>query len=303
MVDGHQALPAEEHAFYRAQSVFSAVGDPARLGALPADPHRLARLVRNVLIHREETELFGYRLPADRKNEAETRYVSDILRTVRALNGAPLTDPRLPSERFAGTCRDFALLLCALLRDAGTPARIRCGFAAYFEPGFHDDHWVTEYRHPDRGWTLIDAQMLAPETMEAYKISFDPLDVPRDRFLVAGDAWRACRTGRADPETFGVSVIGFTGMRTIQGNVLRDLAALNKVEVLPWDGWGLVDVPHGDLTGGDLDVLDAAAETTARGGPVAELRRLHQEHPGLRTPASVRSHTTYAGVRTVTLRS
>jgi hypothetical protein len=303
MVSGQQTPRAEELDSYRAQSVFSTPGDTTALVGLPTEPRELASMVRNLLIHREETELFGYRLPEARRDEAETRYVSGVLDAVRAMNDAPLTAARRPSERFAGTCRDFALLLCALLRHAGLPSRIRCGFATYLVPGFHEDHWVTEYWLPGGGWKLIDAQMMAPETMEAYKISFDPVDVPRDRFLVAGDAWQACRFGGADPGTFGVDVIDLTGMWTVQGNVVRDLAALNKVEALPWDGWGLVERPYEDLSGGETELLDTVATVTVRGGPFSELRRLFLEHPGLRTPASIRSHTTYGGERTVTLRS
>ncbi|TKA11881.1 transglutaminase-like domain-containing protein [Actinacidiphila oryziradicis] len=301
MVSGQQTPRAEELDFHSAQSVFSAPGDGSFFAGLPTEPRELASIVRSLLIHREETELFGYRLPEDRRNEAETRYVCDILDAVRAMNDAPLTAVRHPQEQFAGTCRDFALLLCALLRNSGVPARIRCGFATYFVPGFHEDHWVTEYWQPGPGWKLIDAQMLAPETMEAYKISFDPTDVPRDRFLVAGDAWQACRTGRADRESFGVGVINFTGMWAVQGNVVRDLAALNRVEALPWDGWGLVETPYEELSGSETELLDTVAAATVRGGPFTELRRLFRENPGLRTPTSIRSHTTYGGERTVTL--
>ncbi|MFD8721382.1 hypothetical protein ACFV2H_26200 [Streptomyces sp. NPDC059629] len=84
-----------------------------------------------------------------------------------------------------------SLLLCALLRATGTPARLRAGYGTYFVEGFHDDHWVTEYRAADGSWRLADAQV----STGLYDVPFDPLDVPRDRFVVAGQAWRACRTG------------------------------------------------------------------------------------------------------------
>ncbi|MCA2211786.1 transglutaminase-like domain-containing protein [Wangella sp. NEAU-J3] len=38
------------------------------------------------------------------------------------------------------TCRHFAVLACALLRHRGIPARARCGFATYFQPGKGLDH-------------------------------------------------------------------------------------------------------------------------------------------------------------------
>jgi hypothetical protein len=50
---------------------------------------------------------------------------------------------------------------------------------------------------------LVDAQ-IDDRQRELFRVTFDRLDVPRDRFLVAGDAWRACRNG-ADPMTFGVA--------------------------------------------------------------------------------------------------
>jgi hypothetical protein len=63
--------------------------------------------------------------------------------------------------------------------------------------------------------------------------------VPRDRFLVAGDAWRACRSGAADPLTFGVAGTSNWGLIEVFGEVLLDLAALRKVELLPWRWYGL----------------------------------------------------------------
>ncbi|TDB93218.1 hypothetical protein E1091_12115 [Micromonospora fluostatini] len=57
------------------------------------------------------------------------------------------------------------------------------------------------------GWRLADPQ-LAGGAAEAYRIGFDPMDVPRDAFLVGGRAWQECRRGERDPERFGVSVVG-----------------------------------------------------------------------------------------------
>ena len=67
------------------------------------------------------------------------------------------------------------------------------------------------------------------------------LDVPRDQFLVAGDAWQLCRAGKADPMDFGI--LDLFGWWMIAGNVVRDLAALNNREMLPWDCWGPMPRP------------------------------------------------------------
>jgi transglutaminase superfamily protein len=298
------AMQPTERDFYLSQSIHSdpgELGDTELLTGLDSDPGELARLVRHVLIHREETERFGCVLSESRyRAEAETRYIADILQRAAELDSAPLHRPRAPQNRFAGTCRDFALLHCTLLRRTGTPARIRCGYADYFAPGFHDDHWVTEYWAPVRGWTLVDPQLVPDaDISDAYTPDFDPFNVPRDRFLVAGDAWRACRHGDADPETFGVSVLGLTGLWMVRANVVRDLAALNKDEVLPWDGWGIADAD--DPSPEQLALLDRAAALTAHGS-FDELRALYQETPGLRVPRTVTSHTPYLGEQQVTLR-
>ncbi|WP_314171736.1 transglutaminase-like domain-containing protein [Streptomyces winkii] len=298
-------LPAERD-FYLTQSVHSDPGTADRLAELPGGPDELALLVRHLLIHREEAGRFGCALPESRyRSEAETRYIDDILDIVLRLDKAPLTAPRRPLDRFAGTCRDFALLHCALLRHTGTPARIRCGYATYFAEGFHDDHWVTEYAHPERGWILSDPQMVPDVRIESpYELDFDPLDVPRDRFIVAGESWRRCREGEADPKTFGVSVLGLMGMWMVRANVVRDLAALNRAEVLPWDAWGVGDAGRdGEHEAGDeaLAVLDEAARATVT-ADFDEVRALYRDTPSLRVPETVTSYQSYDGECDVRLR-
>ena len=153
-----------------------------------------------------------------------------------AHDARPLTEARAPAERQVGVCRHFTLLHVAMLRRAGIRARARCGFGAYFEKGKYLDHWVTEYWNEGRkAWVLVDAQLDARQR-ELFRIAFDPLDVPRDQFLVAGDAWQRCRAGKADPSAFGI--LDMYGLWFIAGNVIRDVAALNDHVMLPWDVWG-----------------------------------------------------------------
>ncbi|MCT9075522.1 transglutaminase-like domain-containing protein [Streptomyces fulvoviolaceus] len=280
--------------FYLKQTAYS---DPGGLdiGGLPRDPGELAGVVRDLIIHRGEGERFGHTIPEQRLHEdAESRYVTEMLRILRERRDAPLTEPRAPEERFVGTCRDFSLLHCSLLRATGTPARIRCGFGTYFLDGWYEDHWVTEYRLPDGSWRLVDPQVLHP----SYTLDFDPLDVPRDRFVVAGDVWRACRAGRVDPLRCGFSPIDrLKGLWFVRANVGHDLAALHGVEVLPWDGWGPEILDDASLTDDDLVLIDAVAAA----GSEDELRRLYGD-PRLTVPDVITSYTTYRGVRQVTLR-
>jgi hypothetical protein len=129
------------------------------------------------------------------------------------------------------------MVACAALRHHGVPARARVGFATSFVPGFHDDHWVCEYAVEGR-WRLLDPQ-LGEAVRRHFGIAFSPADVPRAAFLVAGEAWRRLRAGAMDPATIGVQAGGLRGAWFVGSNVLRDLAALNKREMLGWDYWGL----------------------------------------------------------------
>jgi hypothetical protein len=64
----------------------------------------------------------------------------------------------------------------------------------------------------------------------------------------------------------------------IRGNVVRDLLALNKIELLPWDGWGLVSQDERDLTADDMALLDrVAALTLVDDPPYAEVRAICED--------------------------
>ena len=80
-----------------------------------------------------------------------------------------------------------------------------------------------------------------PYQQSLIEVDFTPLDVPNSRFLVAGQAWKQCRTGERDPEQFGIAcppeefgLETLYGLWFVRGNLLRDLAALNKVETVPF---------------------------------------------------------------------
>ncbi|MDH6549509.1 hypothetical protein M2162_003606 [Streptomyces sp. SAI-041] len=295
--------------FYVEQSTFS---DPGELGALfaglPADPAQLARVARNVMIHRLEGDLFGHTHPTDRlHNDAESRYLDDILRIVVDRNDAPLTVRRQPGDRFVGVCRDFTLLHVSLLRHAGIPARLRSGFADYFGPtGFHGDHVVTEYWDEDRGWLLADAQLADPEITAHWPVDFDPMDVPRSRFLVAGEAWRAIREEGADQETFGLhppTEGPLFGERFVAGNIRLDLAALNKVETLLWDVWGEDEgEPGTPLPQASREFYDRVAPVVSGEVSFEAVRTLFTEDDVLRTPPTVTCHAPFNGPSRVTLR-
>jgi hypothetical protein len=249
---------------------------------LPADPGSLAGVVQGLLMHEHIAPAYGLTLNADQHAEAHARPIEEIVRQIVAHDARPLTEPRAPGERQVGVCRHFTLLHVAMLRRAGLRARARCGFGAYFETGKVLDHWVTEYWNEGRkAWVLVDAQLDARQR-ELFRIAFDPIDVPRDQFLVAGDAWQRCRTGKADPAAFGI--LDMYGLWFIAGNVIRDVAALNDHVMLPWDVWGAMTQKDEEIDTAFIDRL--AVLTVEPDRYFGELRAIYQD-PRVKVPATV----------------
>jgi hypothetical protein len=228
--------------FYRAPVALSDPGCRATLfDDLPHGPEKLAGVVQGLLMHQHVASTYPVALSGAQIEQAHVRSVEEMLAEIAAHDARPLLAARPAGERQVGVCRHFTLLHVAMLRRQGVPARARCGFAAYFSKEKYVDHWVTEYWNENRtAWVLFDAQLDAHQRA-LFRIPFDPADVPRDQFLVAGDCWQLCRSGTADPMDFGI--LDLFGWWMIAGNVVRDIAALNNREMLPWDCWAPMPRP------------------------------------------------------------
>jgi hypothetical protein len=274
--------------YYKGEGPMTALGAHAEeFGAMSRDLGALCEVVQGLLIHPFiGPSLYRVTLSAEQQQDAHVRPLSQILKQIHTRDARPLTIARVPAERFAGNCRYFSLMLTAILRYQGVPARPRCGFGAYFEPGKFIDHWVCEYWNvAEARWILVDAQMDAVQR-KAFRLDFNPLDVPRDRFIIAGDAWQQCRAGRADASRFGI--LDMHGLWFIAGNVLRDLASLNRMEMLPWDVWGLMAMGDDALTDEQKTLLDhIAALTLAGDNKFAEIRAIYESDDRLRVPPVV----------------
>lgn len=274
--------------YYQRSGPMTALGaHAAEFSALPSDIASLCEVIQGVLIHRDIAPfLYRVTLSEAQRDEANIRAIAQMLPRIHALDARPLTIAREPAHRLPSVCRHFSLMLCAILRDQGIPARPRCGFGAYFEPGKFIDHWVCEYWNADDArWILVDAQLDAIQRKQ-FKPDFDTLDVPHDRFIIAGDAWDQCRSGRADASRFGI--LDMHGLWFIAGNVLRDLASLNRMEMLPWDVWGLMDMNDAALTGEKKALLDRVAALTLAGDDAfADVRAIYESDDRLRVPPVV----------------
>ena len=230
----------------------------AHLAALPHDAVENCRVAQSLVIPPDLAA--GVGIPEERIAEKSIRSASAIVSTLLALDETPFTQARSPKRRVVGTCRHFTLLSCAFLRFRGIAAQTRCGFAAYFVPGKYVDHWVVEYWQAEEArWVRVDSEMLG------FPIVSTPEDLGADEFLSGGEAWVLCRDDGADPMSFGVHGVDHAwGIGEVRGNTIRDLAALNKVEMLPWDEWGRMDASYKGESGPEFDALvDAIAATCA----------------------------------------
>ena len=255
---------------------------------LPASISDLVKLVQGVTVHVFWAERYGLKVPPERMDELQLRSMERRLARTMELDSSPLNEARLLGKKLLGNCRDHSLLLAAMLRHQGVPARARCGFGAYFLPDHFEDHWVTEYWNQEGSrWIFVDGQLDALQC-EVLKINFDTLDVPRDQFIVGGKAWQMCRSGEQDPDKFGI--FDMHGLGFIRGNLVRDVASLNKMELLPWDCWGVILTESLDNLD-DLAMLDQVASFSAEDVPDFEkLRTRYESDPRLHVDGSLLSY-------------
>jgi hypothetical protein len=222
----------------------------------PADVAALSHIVQGLLVHCDWLPAYGLDQGRAAPISRETLPVAQRLRQAFALDSSPIDAFRPPARRSPATCRDFALMLCSFLRRKNVPARLRCGFAAYFADNW-EDHWVCEYWDVRAdSWRLADPQI--DEVLKARcNIRFDPTNTPREAFLTAGEAWLACRTGKFDFDHFGHGQT--TGQWFMHVNVMRDGLALKDILTSPWDEWRRATEPQRRLTDEEVEAVDAWA--------------------------------------------
>lgn len=237
-----------------------ALTDPGPLRALyddlPAEPAGLRELVSTLITHVSLASQYG--VPTDTPMPRETQAVADRLRATQFAYAGSLRAPRPADKRTFGTCRDYALLLCSMLRQRAIPARVRCGFASYFKPGPYEDHWICEYwLLDDARWARADAQLDELHSKQL-NIAFDCADLPGDVFLTAGEAWRRVRSGAAAPDDFGHDTA--RGLWFLRVNLHRDALAMINRQMSAWDTWRSAPAQSKMLGETELRTCDALAD-------------------------------------------
>jgi hypothetical protein len=238
------------------------VTDPGRHAGLyhdlPLEPSRLREVVSRLMIHVSWANNYG--IPPNTPMPRDTLSVADRLALTWALAAGSLPEQRGSDKRSFGTCRDYALMLCSMLRHQSIPARVRCGFATYFAAGPYEDHWICEYWATNsRRWVRSDAQ-LDDVHRKHLTIDYDPADLPAHAFLTAGQAWKMARSGSASADAFGHT--NAKGWWFLRVNVYRDLFALTNQYMSPWDTWRSSTPMSKVLAPADFAALDQLAAST-----------------------------------------
>lgn len=193
---------------------------------------KACEVARNVIGH------FGtdfVDLPVTRRDEVNSRSLRRILDADQSRNPHPLEVTRDPETRVPGCCRDHALFVVGVLREQGTPARTRIGFADYLVPDLRIDHVIVEYWNAGR-WVRTDPEM------RAESVPFDPADMETGSdapFQTAAEAWQACRMGRVSFDHYQIPPgSAFTDpSHVLRTYVAFELAHRNRDELLLWDIW------------------------------------------------------------------
>ena len=280
----------------------------AKIDALTANPEAVCQIVQGLMLH---GGWFGsYGLPE--KPEVLVMRMDDLLDRILGRDPRSLAVARLPEDRVIACCREFAVLSCAILRLKGVPARARCGFATYLDGGGGlGDHWIVEY-WDGRRWIMNDPQIDPLQLSQLQRYDYNevfiggklkrcpyavnPHDLSNDNFIIAGRAWKQCRRNEMYADKCGIDDL--RGLWFIRGQLLRDFAALNKVEVVPhlvrtakgldWSSWRLVAAKDDELTEEDWNLLDRIAELTLDADrKIKEMHELYLKKADLQAPAEI----------------
>ncbi len=287
--------------FYRQQSEISSPGKHESLfRGLPANIGDLCGVVQNLFVHAfwildernygitaESLKRRG-RMP---NKEINLRSMEEKLGLLIGLEEQSLTTARDVGRRVVGNCRDYALLLVSMLRHQGIPARVRSGVARYFYPEEErvlEDHFICEYwNEAEARWQRVDAQIDEVQR-RALRLTIDTTDLPPNQFLDAGESYYELKSGKVKSEKIGI--FEFRGWPYTYYKLVSDLACVNRVEVLAWEGWGICERIGSDrLSEADGALLGKIAELLAalatQPNRFREASELFKKHPDLLMPA------------------
>jgi len=276
--------------FYRTHSPWTDPGEhQVMFEGIPDDIPSIVESVQAVLIHGGLVWLYKLEPSEAQDNGFKIRRTDKLLRQINSLGKTGLGIHRPKEKRLLVNCRQFAVLTCSILRHKGIPARARAGYSLYtWGTGKYENHWICEYwNQNDQRWVRVDAQIDAQQK-SLMRIDFDTLDMPKGKFVAAGEAWKGYRDGKVPLETFGVGgKDGWNaiGWQMVMENVTCDIMALNKMELLPWDVNPYWVKKEEEMTAGDITLIEKAASLSIHVNTHwSDMRKFYEGHQILRMP-------------------
>lgn len=195
---------------YRQTGTFTYAGEYRDyFRSLPDDIPALGRLICTQVIHRttlhegnsnaNETLLYG---DMNRYPWYRMRCEDDVFLTATAITGElfrlderGFVNDRQVENKLVVTCRYVSVLMSAVLKAKGIPARSRAGFAPYFREGVSMDHWINQYYSEEqKRWITIDADGFYEEG----GMPLSQYDISKDSFDWAAEAYLAVRSKKTD---------------------------------------------------------------------------------------------------------
>lgn len=211
-------------------------------------------------------------IPQKHINDSNIRGIESKLKEIIDRDNSSLLNLRSNEKFLLGNCRDLSLMMCSILRNNNIPARLRSGFATFFDPfqKKNFDHWVCEYWDKSKNsWIMVDPWMSQVHfrkkslPIELFKglieLDYNPYDVSNEYFITGAEAWINCRENGHDPNNYGTYEEELKGTWFVRDNMIRDLLCLNKLEPLPWDCWGIMGKENNNIKSEELASLDKIA--------------------------------------------
>jgi len=274
--------------FYRTHSPWTDPGQHQTMfDGIPNEISSIVESVQGVLIHGGLVWLYELNPTKAQDNGFEIRKTEDLLWRINSLDNADLGVRRPKEKLLAVNCRQFAVLTCSILRHKGVPARARAGYALYtWGRGKYENHWICEYWNRDeQRWIQVDPQIDAQQK-KLMHIDFNTLDMPRGKFITAGEGWQRYRNGKVKVENFGVGGDGgwlAIGWQMVMGNVTCDIMALNKTELLPWDVNPYWAKKEAEMAPEDTALIEKAATFSNQvDSHWVQMREFYESNPVLR---------------------
>ncbi len=209
------------------------------LKTLPDNVQELGLLLRKNFIHRTTLDAGNIGTNADLKYGDMTKVPwyrqaeDDNLATTAAMlaeffhrDQKGLTMERKVEDKLVLTCRYVSILMASILKAKKIPARVRAGFAGYFEgQKVAWDHWITQYwNKTEQRWITMDVDG------SLHRTGFNMYDIPEGLFDWSADAWLAVREG-GNGDYFN-NAGGFKGLITIAWQLFYDFHCLMNSEIL-----------------------------------------------------------------------